>query len=139
MVTREQWIEVSYKTDKEEKILVLRKVCYQDQWNRKYVFISNNLDITAEEIAFIYRKRWGIELLFKKMKQNFQLHYFYGETENAIWTQVWCTLIAQLLLTVLQQKAKVKKAFSTVATMVRIHLVSMLDVYELLPQPSLQV
>ncbi len=69
---------------------------------------------------------------FKKMKQNFQLHYFYGETENAIRTQVWCTLIAQLLLTVLQQKSKVKKAFSTVATMVRIHLVSMLDVYELL-------
>jgi len=66
------------------------------------------------------------------MKQNFQLHYFYGETENAIRTQVWCTLIAQLLLTVLQQKTKVKKAFSTVATMVRIHLVSMLDVYELL-------
>ena len=68
----------------------------------------------------------------KKMKQNFQLHYFYGENENAIRTQVWCTLIAQLLLTVLQQKTKVKKAFSTIATMVRIHLVSMLDVHELL-------
>jgi hypothetical protein len=132
MVTREQWIEVSYKTGKEEKTLVLRRICYQDERNRRYVFISNNLEITAEEIALIYRKRWGIELLFKKMKQNFQLHYFYGETENAIRTQVWCTLIAQLLLTVLQQKSKVKKAFSTVATMVRIHLVSMLDVYELL-------
>lgn len=132
MVTREQWIEVSYKEGKAGKTLVLRRICYQDERNRRYVFISNNLDITAEEIALIYKKRWGIELLFKKMKQNFQLHYFYGETENAIRTQVWCTLIAQLLLTVLQQKAKVKKAFSTVATMVRIHLVSMLDVYELL-------
>ena len=132
MVTREQWIEVSYKEDKEERTLVLRRICYQDAQNRRYVFISNNLEITAEEIALIYKKRWGIELLFKKMKQNFQLHYFYGETENAIRTQVWCTLIAQLLLTVLQQKSKVKKAFSTVATMVRIHLVSMLDVYELL-------
>lgn len=90
------------------------------------------MEISAEEICLIYKKRWGIELLFKKMKQNFQLHYFYGETENAIRTQVWCTLIAQLLLTVLQQKASVKKAFSTIATMVRIHLVSMLDVYELL-------
>jgi hypothetical protein len=60
------------------------------------------------------------------------LHYFYGENENAIKTQVWCTLIAQLLLSVLQQKANVKKAFSTIATMVRIHLVSMLDVNELL-------
>lgn len=132
MVTREQWIEVSYKTGDEEKTLVLRRIGYQDEQNRRYVFISNNLEITAQEIALIYKKRWGIELLFKKMKQNFQLHYFYGENENAIRTQVWCTLIAQLLLTVLQQKSTVKKAFSTIATMVRIHLVSMLDVYELL-------
>ena len=110
----------------------LRRISYQDAKNRQYAFICNNFIVTAEEIALIYKKRWGIELLFKKMKQNFQLHYFYGENENAIRTQVWCTLIAQLLLTVLQKKAKVAKAFSTVATMVRIHLVSMLDVYEML-------
>lgn len=112
--------------------LKLRRISYQDAQNRQYVFICNNFIITAKEIALIYKKRLGIELLFKKMKQNFQLHYFYGENENAIRTQVWCTLIAQLLLTVLQKKAKVSKAFSTVAIMVRIHLVSMLDVYEML-------
>ena len=59
-----------------------------------------------------------------------------GENENAIRTQVWRTLIAQLLLTILQKKADVKKAFSTVATLVRIDLVSMLDVYELLKNTS---
>ena len=131
-VLREELIEISYKIGKEIRVLELRRVCYQDEMNREYVFLSNNMTISAEEIALIYRKRWGIELLFKKMKQNFQLHYFYGENENAIRTQVWCTLIAQLLLSVLQQKANVKKAFSTIATMVRIHLVSMLDVNELL-------
>jgi hypothetical protein len=131
-ITREELIEIRYKLEGEEKALPLRRICYQDEKNRNYVFLSNNMGISAEEICLIYKKRWGIELLFKKMKQNFQLHYFYGETENAIRTQVWCTLIAQLLLTVLQQKANVKKAFSTIATMVRIHLVSMLDVYELL-------
>jgi len=66
------------------------------------------------------------------MKQNFQLHYFYGENENAIRTQVWCTLIAQLLLTVVQKMADTKKAFSVVAALVRIHLISLLDVFELL-------
>ena len=66
------------------------------------------------------------------MKQNFQLHYFYGENENAIRTQVWCTLIAQLLLTVIQEIAQTKKAFSVVAALVRMHLISMLDVSELL-------
>jgi hypothetical protein len=66
------------------------------------------------------------------MKQNFQLHYFYGENENAIRTQIWCTLIAQLLMTVIQKMANTKKAFSIVATLVRIHLISMLDMVELL-------
>lgn len=132
MVLREELIEISYKTQGEIRTLSLRRICYQDEMNRSYVFLSNNMKISAEEIALIYKKRWGIELLFKKMKQNFQLHYFYGENENAIRSQVWCTLIAQLLLSVLQQKANVKKAFSTIATMVRIHLVSMLDVNELL-------
>jgi len=130
-VLLKELIEINLKDGKDNGVLLLRRIGYQDDQNRHYVFLTNNMEISAEEVALIYKKRWGIEMLFKKMKQNFQLHYFYGETENAIRTQVWCTLIAQLLLTVLQQKAKVKKAFSTIATMVRIHLVSMLDVYEL--------
>ena len=99
---------------------------------RYYEFLTNNFDITAEEVAFLYKKRWGIEIMFKKMKQNFQLHYFYGENVNAIYTQVWCTLIAQLLLTVTQKIAKAKKAFPVVASLVMIHLISMLDLGQLL-------
>jgi len=140
MVLKEEIIEFEYypeddhgkKIMKQKKTLCLKKVCYQDEKNRYYEFLSNNMEITAEEIAFLYKKRWGIELLFKKMKQNFQLHYFYGENVNAILTQVWCTLIAQLLLTVIQKIALTKKAFSVVAALIRIHLISLLDVFELL-------
>jgi adenylate cyclase class IV len=139
-VLRDEIIELEYHpedaTGKRQmkilKTLRLRKVCYQDEQNRYYEFLTNNFEITAEEVAFLYKKRWGIELLFKKMKQNFQLHYFYGENENAIRTQVWCTLIAQLLLTVIQKLAQTKKAFSVVAALVRMHLISMLDVSDLL-------
>lgn len=139
-VLRDEIIELEYspedkngkKQTKIKKQLRLRKVCYQDERNRYYEFLTNNFEITAEEVAFLYKKRWGIELLFKKMKQNFQLHYFYGENETAIRTQVWCTLIAQLLMTVIQKMAQTKKAFSVVASLVRIHLISMLDVFELL-------
>jgi hypothetical protein len=140
MVLREEIIEIEYipedgngkKQPKQKKKLRLKKVCYQDEQNRYFEFITNSMGSTAEEVAFLYKKRWGIELLFKKMKQNFQLHYFYGENENAIRTQVWCTLIAQLLMTVIQKMAQTKKAFSVVASLVRIHLISLLDVYELL-------
>jgi len=139
-VLRDEIIELEYHPEKEDgqqnlktKLkMKLRKVSYQDEQNRYFDFLTNNFDITAEDVAFLYKKRWGIEILFKKMKQNFQLHYFYGENENAIYTQVWCTLIAQLLLTVTQKIAQAKKAFSVVASLVRIHLISMLDVNELL-------
>ena len=139
-VLRDEIIEIEYHPEDEsgkpltnvKERVRLRKVCYQDERNRYYEFLTNNFEITAEEVAFLYKKRWGIELLFKKMKQNFQLHYFYGENVNAIYTQVWCTLIAQLLLTVVQKISNAKKAFSVVASLVRIHLISLLDVYELL-------
>ena len=136
----DQIIEMEYHPENKDgvrqtnvkKTIRLRKVCYQDEQNRYFEFLTNNFDIDAEEVAFLYKKRWGIELLFKKMKQNFQLHYFYGENVNAIYTQVWCTLIAQLLLTVIQKMSQAKKAFSVVASLIRIHLISMLDVFELL-------
>ena len=83
-------------------------------------------------MAFLYKKRWNIETLFKKLKQNFQLHFFYSETENGIKTQVWCTLIAQLLMIVLKIKSKTKKAFSTIAALIRIHLISLLEVFWLI-------
>lgn len=127
----DQKIAITYKEGKEEKTLILRMVTYYDEKGRKYEFLSNSFsELTAEEITLCYKKRWDIELLFKKLKQNFQLHYFYGENETAIKTQIWCTLIAQLLITVVQKQNAPQKAFSTVACTLRIHLISMLDMID---------
>ena len=134
-VLKEEKVNLCYKLkqkDKEFLKLLLRRITYQDDKGRKYVFITNNMALTAQDIADIYKQRWQIELLFKKMKQNFQLHCFYGESENAIRIQIWCTLIAQLLLTVLQRKTETQKAFSTIASLVRLHLLSYLNLEELL-------
>jgi hypothetical protein len=128
-VLKEEHIHLKYTDEKQEKMLCLRKVTYRDDKGRIYEFITNNFEISNEEVALIYKIRWQIELLFKKLKQNFQLHYFYSETENGIKTQIWITLIAQLLLMVLKNKSKTQKAFSTVAALVRIHLISNLDVF----------
>ncbi len=128
-VLKEEHIHLDYKEEKVPKKLCLRKINYKDEKGRIYEFISNNFEISAEEIAFLYKKRWNIELLFKKLKQNFQLHYFYSETENGIKTQVWCTLIAYLLLQVLKAKTATKKAFSTIAALVRMFFISHLDIF----------
>jgi len=128
-VMKVEHIHLKYKDEKINKTLCLRKVTYKDEKGRVYEFITNNFSITPEEVAFLYKKRWNIELLFKKLKQNFQLHFFYSETENGIKTQVWCTLIAHLMLQVLKALSKTKKAFSTIAALVRIHLISHLDIF----------
>lgn len=128
-VLKEEHIHMVYKENGQNKTLCLRKVTYRDDKKRIYEFITNNFEITKEEVCFLYKLRWNIELLFKKLKQNFQLHYFYSETENGIKTQIWCTLIAQLLLQVLRVKSESKKAFSTIAALIRIHLISHLEVF----------
>jgi IS4 transposase len=89
------------------------------------------MEDTTEDVFFLYKKLCGVEFLFKKMKQNFNLHYFYGENKNAIRIQVWCTLIAQLQMTVIQKMEK-KKAFFVIVDLIRMHLISLLDVFELL-------
>jgi hypothetical protein len=128
-VLKEEHIHLKYTDEKQEKNLCLRKVTYRDNKGRIYEFITTNFEISNDEVALVYKIRWQIELLFKKLKQNFQLHYFYSETENGIKTQIWITLIAQLLLMALKTKSETKKAFSTVAALIRIHLISNLEVF----------
>ena len=106
---------------------------------RKHELISlltNDMDSDPDEIIAIYRRRWEIELLFKQIKQNFPLKYFYGESANAIKIQIWVTLIANLLLMVMQKGLKRQWSFSGLATMVRITLMYYVDFYSLFNHPE---
>ncbi len=98
--------------------------------------LTNDMDMEAEDIVEIYRKRWEIELLFKQLKQNFPLRYFYGESANAIKIQIWVTLIANLLLMVMQKRIKRTWSFSGLATMYRIMLMYYVDPYSFFEAPE---
>ena len=74
--------------------------------------------------------------LFKQIKQNFPLRYFYGESANAIKIQIWVTLIANLLLSVLQRTLQRRWSFSGLATIVRIVLMYYLNLEKFLNQPD---
>ena len=92
--------------------------------------------IRLQEIVSIYKARWAIESLFKQIKQNFPLRYFYGESANAIKIQVWVTLIANLLITLLQKGVSRSWSFSGLATIVRIMLMYYIDVQGFLEHPE---
>ena len=92
--------------------------------------------MALETIVAIYRRRWQIESLFKQIKQNFPLRYFYGESANAIKIQIWVTLIANLLISVLQSILNRRWSFSGLATIVRIVLMYYLNLEKFLNQPD---
>ena len=119
------------------KTIELRKVAYWDDTNKRcFEFITNLYGMNAGHIALIYKKRWQIELLFKQLKQNFPLKFFLGDNENAIKIQIWCTLIVNLLLTVIHKKIKRKWAFSNLASFCRLHLFNYIHLTKFLENPE---
>ena len=119
------------------KTIELRKVAYWDDENKRcFEFITNLHGMNAGHIALIYKKRWQIELLFKQLKQNFPLKFFLGDNENAIKIQIWCALIVNLLLTVIQKKIKRKWAFSNLASFCRLHLFNYIHLTKFLENPE---
>ena len=130
-VLKEQYITVGVKqAGKETRRLKLRRITYKTKEGKVYVFITNNFTLPASQIATIYKNRWMIELLFKQIKQNFPLRYFWGNSSNAIKMQVYCVLIAQLLMVVIRKKAATKKSFANMITVIRLHLMSYVALLE---------
>lgn len=140
MEYRVQIVEFKKRTKNGEDIRhKARIVTYVDLTKKKPKVISlltNDMGMYVEDIIAIYRKRWEIELLFKQLKQNFPLRYFYGESANAIKIQIRVTLIANLLLMVIQKRIKRSWSFSGLAAMVRIMLMYYVNCYTFLEEPE---
>lgn len=113
-----------------------RLVHYRDpESDKEFKFISNLKTHDAAQIAHIYRQRWQIELLFKRIKGAYPLRYFLGETPNAIKIQIWCALIADLLIGVLQRKYKKKWSYANLRAMIRLHCLSYVELKAFLEDP----
>jgi len=114
-----------------------RIIFYCDPVSKRFLkFLTNDLLSKANKIAELYAKRWNIELLFKRLKQNMPLQYFLGDNKNAIRIQVWCALIADLLLNVVRKQIKRRWAFSTIVSLVRLHLFNYLNLFSFLENPE---
>lgn len=136
-VLKDEIIEIEVKNGKETTPLKLRKVTFYDRANkREFEFLTNLFDLRADMIAALYKIRWQIELLFKQLKQNFPLKYFLGDNENAIKIQIYCVLIVNLLMAVIQKKLKRRWAFSNLVSFVKIHLFNYINLMRFLENPE---
>lgn len=134
-VLRDGRIQLGFPAKKISKVNC-RLICFQST-NGKYLeFITNDFESDPSLIAQLYQKRWNIELLFKRLKQNMPLQYFLGDNQNAIRIQIWCALIADLLLQVVRKQVNRRWAFSTIVSIVRLHLFNYLNLISFLENPE---
>jgi hypothetical protein len=113
-IIKDQLISLVYKDKGGSRTVGVRLVSYSDPESGETLeFITNLKGPDALTIALLYKNRWVIEVLFKQIKQNFELKYFLSDSENGIKIQIWVALILNLLFTVLHKRIREAEDFST--------------------------
>jgi hypothetical protein len=111
----------------------LRRITYHDtKQDRTYEFITNNFELKAEQIAWIYKDRWRIELFFKWIKQNLKIKFFLGTTKNAVLTQVWVAMIYYLVVAYIKFQTRYPGSLLELTRMVKETLMLRRDLIDIL-------
>ena len=111
----------------------LRRVKYYDQESeRTFVFLTNNMEVTAAQVALLYKNRWQIELFFKWIKQHLKIKSFWGTSENAVRIQLYSAIIAYCLVAIVAQDLKTGRSTYEMLQVISISLLDKTPVNELL-------
>ena len=114
-ILADQLIEFTgYLTHKRYPEVLRRIVFYDVEGSRRFVFYTNNLSVTAEAIALLYKYRWRVELFFKWIKQHLHVKEFYGNSENAVKIQIYCAIIMYCLVAIIEHDMQLNMSIYSV-------------------------
>lgn len=61
----------------------MRRIKFYDEvTGKRLIFLTNNFQLTANQIAQLYKHRWKIELFFKWIKQHLKIKSFWGDIQK---------------------------------------------------------
>lgn len=110
----------------------LRRVKFHDQeTGRTFVFLTNNIELTALEIALLYKNRWQVELFFKWIKQHLKIKSFWGTSENAVRIQIYTAIITYCLVAIVGHDLKIERSTYEILQVLGISLLDKTPVNEL--------
>lgn len=89
----------------------LRRVTYFDaEHRRRFILLTNAFHLPALTIPQLYKCRWQVELFFKWIKQHLRIKHFFGQSPNAVKTQVWIAISAYVLVAILKHELKLDRS-----------------------------
>jgi hypothetical protein len=113
----------------------IRRIEYKDTATGLFlIFLTNNLLLDAIIIAGLYKERWKVELFFKWIKQNLRIKKFYGNSENAVKTQIWIAVCNYLQVAILKKTLSIELSLSQVMQILSVSLFDKCDIRNLFPQ-----
>ena len=120
-----------YKSHKDypENLRLVRY--YDEEQDREFMFLTNAMDLTAQQIADLYKNRWQIELFFKWLKQHLKIKKFWGTTENAVRIQISAAITAYCLVAIVQHDMLLKRSTYEVLQILSISLTDKTPLREL--------
>ena len=110
----------------------IRRVKYFDkETQRTFVYLTNNFELSAVEIAFLYKNRWQVELFFKWIKQHLKIKSFWGSSENAVRIQIHCAIISYCLVAIVGRDLQINRSTYEILQVLGISLLDKAPVKEL--------
>jgi len=117
----------------------LRRVKYYDKRTDKtLIFLSNNFELKALEIAMLYKHRWFIESFFKWIKQHLKIKSFWGTSQNAVKTQIWIAISVYVIVMILKKKLNLSQSIYEILQILSINIFDKDPIYQLFEKPNLQ-
>ena len=118
----------------------LRRVHYLDPVaGKSLVFLTNNFELPALVIAQLYKSRWKVELFFKWIKQNLRIKHFFGNSANAVRTQIWISVSVYVLVAIVKKELKLEKSLSNILQILSVNVFSKEPLAQLLAENGCQI
>ncbi len=118
---------------------LLRRITFVDpDTHKRFVFLTNNFELDALTIAKLYKCRWQIELFFKWIKQHLRIKSFFGNTLNAVKTQIWIAISAYVLVAIIKKELKIERSLYDILQILSISLFEQMPIEEALMNINLQ-
>lgn len=117
----------------------IRRIKFYDTESEKtFIFLTNNFYLKATEIAQLYKHRWKIELFFKWIKQHLKIKSFWGQSENAVKTQVWIAVAIYVLVAIAKKKFMLKQSLYEILQILSISIFERIPINQLFQQTQKQ-
>ncbi len=131
-------VVLGYYASKDYPDKIRRIKFYDEEQNRILVFLTNNFELDANEIAKLYKHRWKIELFFKWIKQNLKIKTFWGTSENAVRVQIWIAISTYIIVAIAKKRFNLKQSLYEILQVISVSVFDKMPIKDLFTNSTRQ-